>query len=256
MINKILIKIDDLKNIEEYKKIGITNFLFAINDFSLSDNCFNIEELSKLDVNIYLDLNRIINTTEIEKLKKIKNQLNFASGILFEDLGIYQVLKDSKIALIWNQKHFVINSTSINFWLDRVDSAVLSNELTKDEIEFILQKVNKPVILPVYGYNQAMYTKRKLLTFFNQAKGIELIKDAKLMINDDGFMIKEINDETVFSYHKPFNYLSYIKELPADKIKLYLIDAPLSPSDIINENHPLTEHFLINKTIYKLEERI
>ena len=257
MNNKLLINIQNLEDIKDYKKIGITNFLFAIKDFSLSDNCFEINELKDIDANIYLNFNRILNTKEIENFKKIIPELVFAQGILFEDVGIYQVLKATNIPLIWHQKHFVINSKSINFWLDRVESAVLSNELTKEEIETILNNVKKPVILPVYGYNQAMYSKRALLTSFSQAKSIKPLTNANLKIDDKhGFIAKEVGSETVFYYHKPFNYLSYINELTDNKIKLYLIDSFEPAKDmikLINGDNALTEQFLENQTIYKLD---
>jgi len=259
MNNKLLVNINNLADIETYKKIGITNFLFAVKDFSLSNHTFNLSELKALNINIYLNFNRILDTKEIEAFKKIKKDLSFASGILYEDLGIYQVLKDSKIPLIWNQKHFVINSRSINFWLERVDSAVISNELTKDEIKSILENTQKPLIIPIFGYNQAMYARRKLLTSFGKAKKIKTNYEAHLVINDKhAFNTKEIGNETVFNYHLPFNYLPYLKDFKEDKIKFYLIDSDDKPEDIIKliNGHHITsnEQFLSNKTIYKLED--
>ena len=73
--NKIIININKLTEIEEYKKIGITNFLFAVKDFSIGYQSFLIDEIKNIDANIYLLFNRIMDTKTIEQLKDIKKPL-------------------------------------------------------------------------------------------------------------------------------------------------------------------------------------
>jgi len=67
--SKVLINITDLEEIEKYKKIGITNFLFALNNFSIGYNSFKLEELKTLDVNVYLNINLIMDTKTINEFK-------------------------------------------------------------------------------------------------------------------------------------------------------------------------------------------
>ena len=66
--NKILINIDNISDIENYKKIGINNFLFAVSYFSIGYNSFNINDLKDLDCNKYILINRILNSSDVEKV--------------------------------------------------------------------------------------------------------------------------------------------------------------------------------------------
>ena len=69
--NKIIININNLNEIEEYKKIGITNFLFAVHEFSIGYTSFSLDEIKNVDANIYLLINRIMDTKSIDEFKKI-----------------------------------------------------------------------------------------------------------------------------------------------------------------------------------------
>lgn len=46
-MSKILININQLNEIEEYKEIGITNFLFAVREFSIGYNEFDLEDIPR-----------------------------------------------------------------------------------------------------------------------------------------------------------------------------------------------------------------
>ena len=127
---KILINIENLELIEKYKKIGINNFLFAVEEFSIGYKTFNIKEIENLDCNKYLLINRIFNSNDVDKFKEFVKDIKNIDGIIFEDISVYNILKDSNIKLIWNQNHFATNYSSINYWLDNTFSAVISNELT------------------------------------------------------------------------------------------------------------------------------
>lgn len=258
--DKILLSINNLDDIKEYKKIGITNFLFAIKDFSVGYPSFNIEEIKRIDGNIFLNINIIMDTKKINDFKKIIYQLDFIKGIFFEDVGLYYLLKDTNIPLIWNQAHFVVNSRSINFWLNKVKSASLVNELTLEEIKYILNNTTKPLILPVFGLNIAMYSRRSLLTFFNKYNNLKLIKNGYLKLDNPkiSFKVKENKNGTVLYYAKLFNYLPYLKEINDNKILYYLINHPdinvEMVNDLLNRKEIISEEkFLKEKTIYKLE---
>ncbi|MDD2409186.1 MAG: U32 family peptidase [Bacilli bacterium] len=258
--NKILISLNNLNDIAKYKEIGITNFLFALEDFSIGYQTFMLKELEDLDINVYLNINIVIDTKKIIEFKKIINKLTFVKGIFFEDVGLYYILKDTKIPLIWNQAHFVINSRSINFWLERVESASLANELTTDEIKYILNNTNKPLVMSVYGLNMAMYSRRYLLTYFNKYNNLKLVKSGFLNVNNqnNSFYIIENKNGTALFYNKPFNYIPYLNEFDDQKILFYLINHPQINFDMVNNliNHKeiiSEEKFLKEKTIYKLE---
>lgn len=256
--SKILIRINSLDEIEIYQKNGINNFIFALEYFSIGYPSFSIEQLNNIKGNIYLLINRIFDSVLIEDFKNVIPKLKFIKGIFFEDLGIYNLLKNNDIPLIWDQFHFVVNSVSINFWLNRVHSVNLSSDLTLREIQYILNKVKKKIILPVLGNNMAMYSRRYLLKSYTTHKNFKYNNQVILNTgNNNLFKVIETEHGTVLFYNKIFNYLNYLKDLNDDKILFYYLNVlDLSADDILaiikGKKILSEEKFLHHKTISKL----
>lgn len=260
---KILINIENLSDIEKYKKIGINNFLFAINNYSIGYKSFDLKKIINIECNKYLLINRVLNNKDIDNIKNIINDLIKFDGIIFEDISIYNILKDYNIKLIWNQNHFATNFKSINYYLDILDSAVISNELTFNEVDEILNKVNKKVILNVFGKNPVMYSRRTLLTNFNTYFNIDSDKEMILdeTISNNKFYVKEDNNGTFIFNNKYFNIIKYLNKLNDNNILFYLIYPNNLDYDniikIINEDKSIEydDGFMNKKTIYKLGDR-
>lgn len=261
--DKILINIENLSDIEEYKKIGINNFLFAVDNFSIGYKTFDINSLINIKENKYLLINKIFNTEDINKFKKIIPLLNKFNGIIFEDIGVYHLLKDTNINLIWNQSHFATNYSSINYWLDLTNSAVISNELTKEEVKEIIDKSNKKIILNVFGKNNIMYSRRTLLTNFNKYFKLKTNKEIILKENISNCEFRMLENESgTFTFdNNYFNIINYIKYFNNDNILFYLI-YPFGLSvpeikDIIENNSTIkyNDGFMNKKTIYKLGDK-
>ena len=256
--SKILVRINNLNEVVDYKKLGISNFLFPLENYSIGYNTFTLDELNNLDENVYLLVNRVLDNEGIDSFKLLKNKLSFVKGIIFEDLGIYQVLKDTNINLIWNQNHFGVNTKAINIWLSKVYSATLSNELEKSELEYILNNVNKPVILPVLGLNMAMYSRRFLLSYFTEYKGLKPLKKSILKTNNDReFLAIQNKFGTALFYNKYFNLIKDISLFNDNNILFYYIDPNgLSVSDvedILNGKEiDIDNRFYNNKTVYRI----
>ena len=90
-----------------------------------------------LNINVYILVNRVFENKDCDSFRTLKDNLSFASGIFYEDIAVYQILKDTNINLIWNQAHFVTNSHSINVWLDKVYSVLKEDSdyyLIKDDL--------------------------------------------------------------------------------------------------------------------------
>ena len=255
--SKLLININKLEEIAEYKKIGITNFLFAVKGFSIGYNTF---ELNEIPEDSYLLINRVMDTKSIEELRLRKDELAKFKGIIFEDLGVYNILRDLEIELIWFQNHFTINNESMRFWLSRVDSAVIGNEITSTEIESIIENASKPLVLNVLGKNQIMYSRRTLLSNFNKYNNLDNFNDMTLDVHGtkDEFFARENELGTVIYNNEYFNYLEFAKSLNEDKIKFYLImNLDLNPNDldeILNGKSFGNDGFLNKKTVYKMSE--
>jgi len=259
--DKILINIENLNEIEEYKKIGYNNFLFAVCDFSIGYKAFTLSELKDLNCNKFLLINRIFNNEDVDKFKEIINDLLYFDGIIFEDIAVYNILKNTNINLIWNQTHFATNTSSINYWLDLVNSAVISNELTKEEVKDIINDTNKPLVLNVFGKNPIMYSRRTLLTNFNKNFNLSDNKEVILRenITNNDFLAIESDKGTFILNNNYFNLLSYLNEFNDNNILYYLIyPNGLNSTDIIDViNGKYIENsddgFMNKKTIYKLK---
>ena len=156
--------INNLDDINKYKKAGITTFLFALKNYSIGyEKAFNIDEINSVNEKKYVLISQILDNNKIDSLKLVIKDLN-VDGFIFEDIGLINILKDINKDKILFMNHFNCNYKSINEWLNYVDSVFVSNELTYDEIKEITKNVNKKIILHVFGYNQIMYSKRKLFT--------------------------------------------------------------------------------------------
>ena len=265
MISKVLLYVDDIKYIEDYRKAGVEAFLFALDGYCVGYNTYLLEEINKVDVsNKYILLNRILDCKDIDNLKELLPKFN-CKGIVYEDIGVYNLVKELKLELelIFYQNHFGTNVRSINFWLDRVDSVFVSNEITFDEIKEIVDKSKKNVVLHLYGYNQVMYSRRLLLS--NWSEEFNVLKKNTNVIEDKATHVKfrAIENEygTVMYSENIFNG-SRLLEL--DNVKYFYVNPMMiDHKDIMaylkDLNRELKDGedigFLERETIYKLKEK-
>ncbi len=138
---------------EEYRKIGINNFLFAIPEFSIGYKTFPLREIPD---DAYIYINRVMDTEAIDNFKKIVPELKRFKGIIFEDIGVFNILKRENLPLIWFQNHFTTNKESLKYYLNNgCISAVISNEITESEINDIIKELPGKLILNVLEIGRA-----------------------------------------------------------------------------------------------------
>lgn len=254
--SKILININKLSEIEEYRKIGYTNFLFAVEKFSIGYPSFKLEDIPD---NAFVLLNRVMDTVTIDELNSVKDKFKRFRGIIFEDLGVFQIFKGENIPLIWFQNHFATNYNSINFYLsDGCSSAIISNELTKDEITEILSKTQKPLVFNAFGKNNIMYSRRELLSNYNKYMGLDDYNDVELDTGKERLFARESDYGTMIFYNEYFNYIEFASSLDDSNILFFLImnfDLKVLDIDaIINGKKNGNAGFLNKKTVYKLSD--
>lgn len=201
-------------------------------------------------------VNRLLTDDDLINLEKIlvKSKIK---GIIFDDLGIIELVKDYPITKILLLNHLGNSEKTINYYLDYVDSVVTSCDLTKDELAFILKKAKKPLVLNMFGLVPLMYSRRNLLTNYSIHNNIAYQNILDTTINDKGFKVIENQYGTVFYTQKYYfldNYLDY------DNVLYYYLNPVfLSNEDIkkiIKEDFRNldTFPFLLNEeTIYKLK---
>ena len=264
--NKILYIVKNIDNISDLKKVGVENFLFPLKDFCVGfNNTFRLDEIKD---NEFILINRILDNESLDKLEDIlKNNKNKIKGIVYDDFGVLHIINKLKLDVlkINYQNHFATNYKSINENLKFNDTVVVSSDITKEEIDEICSKTDKEVCLFLFGYLQAMYSRRKLLTnFYNEfdldnENNLEILEN----ISNNKFIMVENEYGTVGYQKKCYNGF----ELLDSKNVMYFIVNPLFLSDedeitLISDikNKKLTLNidtdtgFLHKSTIYKLKE--
>ena len=200
----------------------------------------------------------MLENSDIDKLKQILSNNNQIKGIVFDDLGLIEVLKDINIEKILLLNHLATNYESINYYLDYVDSVVVSIDITELEIKEILKNAKKKLVLNVFGLNNLMYSKRKLLSNYQKHYNLDNNNEIDAHINDYYFHIFENEWGTTFYSKKYYNATKLIGLenvlyywynpvfLDCEKIKNIVLNNDLSGIDY-------DDGFLNKKTIYKLE---
>ena len=252
--NKILITINKLDDINKLKELGITKYVFPLTDFCVGiPNTFLVSEIP---CEGYIYINRILDNDSIDKLKGILNNLpTNITGIIFDDLGIMELIKDLDIEKILYLSHFNCNSESVNIYLDLVDSVIVSTDITKDEIETIISNSKKEVVLFTFGYVPVMYSRRLLIDNYNKYHNLERENPIVIDNTNHKFKVYENNYGTMFYHNKIFNG----KELLNLNAKYYFINATFLELDKIinflsdNTDDNCDKGFLYQETIYKLK---
>lgn len=252
--NKFLITINNLEDIEKLKELGITNYVFPLKNFCVGiPNTFLVSEIP---CNGFLLINRILDNDGIDELKNVLNNLSDnIKGIIFDDLGVYEIIKDLKVEKILYLSHFNTNSESVNLYLDLVDSVILSTDITLEEIKEIIKNSKKEISLFTYGYVGVMYSRRLLID--NYCKYHKLPYENPIIIENTNkkFLIYENEFGTYFYYDKVFNGC----ELLDLNGKYYFVNSTfLDINTIIDlvkceEVENSDKGFLYKETIYKLK---
>ena len=258
-MSKYLVLVQNDSIIKKVKEVEKATFLFPLDGFSVGyPKTYKIDEINEFGA--YILVNRLLDEASIISFREIIN--NFPKnikGIVFEDLGLIELIKDLDITKILWQSHLNASYLSVNGFLKYVDSIMLSTDITVDEIKLIISKAEKPLVIPVLGYIPAMYSRRYLLSNFNMnynenVSNPNVIKEEVLK---DEFKIFENEYGTVLYYNKLYNG----KELLKINALYYFINTVFLPDEevinFLNNEELTTEYddgFLNKKTIYKLKD--
>ena len=266
MINKLLYIVNNKEIIEDLKKVGVKNFLFPLKDFCVGFN--NTYDFDEIENESFIFINRILDNESLDLLeKKLNDNRDKIKGIVYDDFGVLYLINKLKLNVITinYQNHFGTNYQSINENLKYNDSVVVSTDITRNEIEEILKKVEKEVCIFLFGLIPVMYSRRTLLTNFSKEFNIptknNVLIDEKISKNK--FIMVE-NEFGTVGYQR--NYYDGLELLNLENIKYFLVN-PLFLSDkeqiqLISDiknkkltlNIPNDKGFLYKETIYKLKE--
>ena len=262
MKNNIILLVDNLDIIKEAEKVGITTFLFPLRKYTVGyEKTFEISDIEK---DSFILVNRNLTNDDIDKLKILLNKLpNNIKGIVFEDLGLINVLKDTNLIKAYNAKHLNCSTKSVQEMLEFVDSVILSTDLTEEEINNILNNTNNKSSIYAFGLNQIFYSRRTLLS--NYAKEYDLNISNKMdvleSVSKQFFKVVENEYGTVFYTGKYYNALMFLNN---DNVKYYFVNPVYLKQDdqlkllnnLKNNNYTLdldtSSYNLDKKTYYKL----
>lgn len=248
-MNKI-VTVTDREVIESLQ--GKVRLLYPLKSYSVGYlDYFDIQEIDD-----FVLINRLLTDTDIDNLTKILHDGKF-QGIVFDDLGILEIIQDLKIEKILLLDHLACNHESINYYLDYVDSVVVSNDLTKEEIMKIVPLCKKKMIINVFGLKTLMYSRRKLVSNYQTHYG--LLKENIIQPNilDKHFIVVEDELGTKFYAYPYYNALELLN---LENILYYWYDPILlKKTEILN----LVDHedingittdkiFLEQKCVYKV----
>lgn len=167
-----------MKLLVELNKQTITEadgLILALKDFSVqSPTTYTKEEIKEIvesnpDKEIFVSINKNIFNKELDSLKEqllYLDNLNI-KGIFFYDLAILQLKKELnlKTDLVWNQTHMVNNYKTCNYYHSKgVKYALLSKEITLEEILEIVAKSTITPMVEVLSMPSVAFSKRSLVT--------------------------------------------------------------------------------------------
>lgn len=198
-------EINETKNIVDGFIIGIkdmcVNTLFCIDDLSI---------LSGLtDKEIFISLNKNMHNSDLKRVESILIELNNypIKGVLFYDIGILSIYNRLKLNydLVWAQEHLTTNFNTINYWYSKgAKYALLSSDITFDEIKDIEKNSKSTLMLNLFGYLPMFVSKRHIVrNYLNQ---FDLSDDSSINYMEKEENIYPIIDNNVGT----FCYSAYI----------------------------------------------
>lgn len=245
-MTKIFIPLPSKDNISFYLQQNFDGFLIGIEGYSenynnlvkLEDLEDTLESIKNSNKEIFINFNRLYYNNEVDSLKEVIlkiSKLNI-TGICYTDVGVLNILKDINYdkEILWYSNHIGTNSKTINFLEKRgVSYALLSTEITLEEIINIKKNTNIKIGAFLYGYLNMATSSRKLLT--NYFKYTNKDKDdnkctIKDKVKKDEYKVVETFNTNFFT-GKVLNGIKYFPTLIDNNIDFIILD-----DYMLNEN--------------------
>lgn len=245
------------------KKRKNVDFLFPLKGFCVG--FLKTYDISEIPDGSYIYINRILDLKAIEIFSSLENFIIRMKGIVFEDLGILQFLKEKEIMIetILYATHASCSVPTIKTYLKFVDSVVVSPDITKEEIEIIQKEINTPISLYTYGPLPYLYSRRALLSNYqeNFSLSCKVKEDLEENSTKKKFVMIEneygtvIYDKYNYDGRTFLDYPAYFHILNLSFEEIEDMDEWLRIFESKKELSNTTTGFLNQKTIYRLPPR-
>ncbi|MEG1899977.1 MAG: U32 family peptidase [Bacilli bacterium] len=253
-------------NIDKYYRKKINTFILGLKDFSVNYKCkFSVKDIIKIknkysDVNIFISIDKMIDNCELETLKEILKEIDKIKikGILFYDNSILQLKEELKLSteLVWNNLFCVVNYNACNYYYDNgCKYALISSEITTNEIVEIKKKTSMKLMVNVFGYLTMSYSKRRLLTnYFKDIKRIKFKNNYVITEKSSNIemLIKEEKAGTIVYRHELLDASKAIFKLLENDIDYFILVEDYIPYSLFNK---VLDKYLLIKDNYKFIEK-
>lgn len=268
----------NLLNSDNYLLIGIEDY--SVNTLNISFE--EIIELTKKYNNIFLSMNKNIYNNELEYVEKVLIQIDKLNikGLFYYDVGILNIVKrlNLNINLIWSCEHYTTNYFTINYWYNNgVKSTFLSNEITLNEIEEIIDNTKSSLFVQLFGYIPMYVSKRHAVKNYLNHFNLDMNSNRYYLFKEDKkySIIDNKNGTIIYTnfilnglseYLKIMNKIDYVilngYDISDDKLNDIIsifkevntdnIDSLNSKIDKMFNN--LEKGFLYEETIYRVKK--
>ena len=199
--------------------LGLENFS-VLNSVTFSFNEIKeiVKQYPKIEVFVKMDKN--IFNSEVEEVRRVLLELEQMSvcGVFFYDLSLLQLKQELNLSipLIWSQTHMVTNSRTCDYYYHQgVRYALLSKEITLEEMMDIAKKSSIKTIVEVVSLPSVGYSRRKLVHNYYEDLGDTGSSTLSVLekITNKKYLVKEENSGTGFLLDEVLNGTSVISEL-------------------------------------------
>jgi len=270
-------RMNDFLNYADGIVLGSDIFSCRLNkSFSVSEINDFIHDLTLRGKEIFLLVNPLVTDCEMEIIKASLADVlvTLVTGIIVSDLGFIKMFAEMGYLnkIIYNPNTLLTNSFDFNYYSDSgIKGAFLSEELTKDEIVYILKHKKYQTFMTGLGYLNMFTSRRKLIKNFEEESHEKL--NSKVVQIKEEFRLDEIYQvkEDVFGTHvhrdkifecfdelDEFVDLDYLfldsqfldDDITLDTLKLYKGKLKLKDYQTKYPNHKFDKGFLYKKLVY------
>ncbi|MEG2620702.1 MAG: U32 family peptidase [Bacilli bacterium] len=276
-MSKLLIKVNYLKDL----KIPCDGYIIGIEKFSCNfSTSFSYEEIKNIDSTnkeIFVAFNRPIFNEELKEYKNMLLKIDSLglSGIIFNDVST--LTYNLKTKLIIDQNHLNNNFMTINHYYNNgVYGTVLTNDITKDEINIIKENTKSLLFKQAFGLEHLSTSVRKLISNYAKYKKIKIDNNKKIMSeskeNKQCIIIEDDFGTYIFS-SEITNLIMETTDIKADYfiidgyllddvdincvVKAFLSSAPKQKEkmvEYVSNIHDCVSGFINKKTVYKVKK--
>ncbi len=200
--------------------------LLGLENFSvLNSVTFSFDEIKEIvkqypKIEVFVKMDKNIFNSEVEEVRRVLLELEQMSvcGIFFYDLSLLQLKQELNLSipLIWSQTHMVTNSRTCDYYYHQgVRYALLSKEITLDEITSIAKESAIGTIVEVVSLPSVGYSRRKLVHNYYEDLGDTGSSTLSVLekITNKKYLVKEENSGTGFLLDEVLNGTSVISDL-------------------------------------------